>query len=456
MAECPWCHGQLQSLSGPCPKCGKLASDLRKKDSDAPPKASVPPTFDADLDLGGPDLQLDLSPVSKPVASAPPPAHPDHDPFEDDLGAGPSLELDTTGGSLPPRISSPSLHPAPVSRPSQRTPPPAAPAALPGSVAPYEARVLADYGPSPEAFWQAPFYAFRVMSRRKELRRQLAQKKHDEERSSQKAEDALVAFGERVRAHVSDGPLLDRVRAAEDLLRSRDSALAGTMDAHRAELAAIDGRLAPAHAELTRARKEEAAAQSARDAADADVKRADAKLKRLDIEMRNGGAGRDGDRATLASEHAQQAQRLLEAEGALTEARRRTAGAQARCDVIEAERTAQEGRFARQTGTRGEGVADAHRQLREALAALGRSMLEDRSLAELGSARDEATRLRELAASNSKSVALHESALGAYERPKVYLGLALIGVALLLVVVVVLFPFIYRALVVPEVASPPA
>ena len=450
MAECPWCHGQVQTLSAPCPKCGKRASDLRKKDSEAP----------AALTFEG-DLQLDLSPAVRPVsapAPAPPPAsHPeDHDPFEDDIAAGPSLELDTAGGSLPPRISSPQLSspPAPVSAPSLKPLPVPAAAPPPGAVDPYEARVLADYGPPPDAFWQAPLYAVRVMSRRGELRRQLRERKDEEKQSSQKAEDALVAFGERVRAHVSDGPMLDRVRAAEDLMRSRDSALAGMMDAHRAELGAIDGRIGPSRDELTHAQREEAAAQAAREAADADTKRADAKVKRLDIEMRNGAQGKGTERASLAADHAQAVLKLSEAEAALTEARRKTAAAQARCDVIAAERSAQEVRFARQQGTRGEGVADAQRQLREALADLGRSMLEG-SESDLASSRAEATRLRDDAASKAKSVALHESALGAFERPKVYLGIALIGVALLLVVVVVLFPFIYRALVVPETVPPP-
>ena len=76
----------------------------------------------------------------------------------------------------------------------------------PPTADPFEAQALADYGPAPSAFWMAPLYAYRVMSRRSELRRALAQTKDDAARTSKRVEDALVAFGEKARSLVKEGP----------------------------------------------------------------------------------------------------------------------------------------------------------------------------------------------------------------------------------------------------------
>ena len=422
------------------------------------PTPAAPSSFDDDAPLNGADLQIDLS-GAKPAAglARPPTPGVGFSPFDDDISAGPSLELDVEGGGLPPRIASPSVPSVPVPPPpvSHRTPFVELPAAAGVTVDPFEAKVLADYGPVPEAFWQAPMYAYRVMSRRGELRRALAERREDATRTSKRVEDALVAFGEKARVTVKEGaltPLLERVKAAEDLLRSRDSALAGTMDAQRAALAAIDARLGPAQTELAQATALENQAVAARDAADADSKRAEAKVKRIDIELRNLGAAppaapkAGADREAAADEAAAQAAKLAAAERAVTEAHRKTAAATARCDTIGAERTAEEQRFTRQTGTRGAGVDDAHQQLRAALAELGRALLADKSMTELAAARDEVARLEQTAHAKTKSVAVHESALTAYDAPKVFLGMALVAIGVALVVVVILFPYIYRAL----------
>ena len=113
--------------------------------------------------------------------------------------------------------------------------------------------------------------------------------------------------------------------------------------------------------------------------------------------------------------------------------------------AVRGERTALEQRFSRQAGARGAGVDDAQLQLRAALADLGRTLLADTSLTTLAAARDEVARLEEQATAKHKSVALHETALTSFEPGKVYLGIALVAVAALLLVVVALFPYIYRA-----------
>ncbi len=494
MAECPWCHGPVEDIRAPCPNCGKLATDLRATDPPSPipnqvdvpdlviPAASKsrlpsrsslsavsarPPiaaptsnALDDDFGFGGGggsgDLQIDLSAATaKPGLARPPTPGVGFNPFDDDISAGPAIELDTIGGVMPSRDLSPSmgppvsqrsLAPAPAPPTSGRSLAPTPPPQERPAADPFEASVLADYGQPPDAFWRAPMYAYRVVTRRAELRRELAQKKDDAERTSKRVEDALVAFGERARALAKGGAdPLERVRVAEELLASRDGALAGTMDGHKAALAEIDARLGAAETELARTRQIEADASTKRDAAEEDDKRAEAKLKRVEIEIRNG-ASKSAERDALAADVAQTAGKRATADSILGDARRVVGAAQARLDAIVAERTALDQRFNRAAGTRGAGVDDAQKQLRSALADLGRSMLADGTVTELARAREEVARLEEQAQTHSKNLSLHETAIGAYDSGKVFLGVGLVAVALFMLAMVVFFPFIYRAL----------
>jgi hypothetical protein len=399
-------------------------------------------------------MQLDLSAASAaPAAIARPPTPgAGFSPFDDDISAGPSLELDTVGGGLLARVSSPAIPLAPTSGASLPVPPaPVSQRALMHAAPvietdPYEAKVLADYGPSPEAFWQAPLYAYRVVTRRSELGRAIVQERDLAKQTAKRVEDALVAFGERARATLKDGPAIDRVRAAEELLRSRDGALAASLDGHNAALAEIDTRLGVAEGDLKRAKDDEARADATREAAEADVQRAEAKLKRIDIEIRNGAAGRGTEREIAASDLAQKTQKRMALDQAHEEARRKTAAAQARHAPVLAERGAQEQRFSRQAGARGAGVDDAQAQMRAALADLGRQLLTDGSVTDLSLARDEVARLEAQAQAKAKSLALHEAALRSYDVGKVLLGAGLVVGAVMLLLLLVFFPFIYRSL----------
>jgi hypothetical protein len=428
-----------------------VSKPVRKAATNAMPPNAGP---DFDDELAGGDLQIDLSAAESPPKSGiARPATPvsgagvGFSPFDDDMSGGPSLELDTEGGSLPPRVSSPSVSslpslpvpPAPASHRSLQ-PEPAKPA-----IDPYEARVLADYGPKPEAFWHAPVYAYRVMARRSALQRDLATKKSDAQRALKRYEDALVALGERARAGSGPPGALERVKQAEDLLRSRDGALAQTMDVHKGALSEIDARLGAAEAELSRAREEEARVQAIREATEQDFQRADAKVKRLEIEIRNG-ASKTAERDALAQDAQQKGALRVETDKKLAEAKRVSAVAQAKADAVGNERAQQESKFSRASGTRNAGVDDAQQHLRTALVELGRAVLADpASGAALAHAKEEITRLDQQAQRSTNDLALHESAITAYDAPQVFLGMVLVGVALLLVVVLVLFPFIYRA-----------
>lgn len=423
-------------------------------------KAMPPPggvDFDDELGAGG-DLQIDLSAAEAappPKAGiARPPTPGGFSPFDDDISGGPSLELDTEGGSLPPRVSSPSVTsqpappvpPAPISHRSLQPPVQQAPGPAKPAVDPYEARVLADYGPKPEAFWNAPMYAYRVMTRRSALQRDLATKRSDAERALKRYEDALVALGERSRSGAAPANALERVKQAEDLLRSRDGALAQSMDAHKGVLSDIDTRLGVAETELARARQHEAQAQALREAAEQDFQRADAKVKRIEIEIRNGATNKTAERDALAQDAQQKGARRVEADKKLAEMKRVATVAQAKADAVGNERAAHEAKFSRASGTRSAGVDEAQQHLRAALVELGRAVFTDPSAAaQLAHAKEEIARLDQQAQKSTTDVALHESAIAAYDAPQVFLGMILVGVALLLVLVLVLFPFIYRA-----------
>lgn len=277
----------------------------------APRTASGPqniPSFEGELDLG---RAAPPPPPSAPrAAQAPMPSPSGRSVMDDDedlmmAGGGADLALDLGGGAgLPPRLSSGThaavasmpVPPAPTSNRALAPPPtsyrnlPAVTEAPdPAAIDRFEALATADYGPPPENVFLTPLYAWRVLQRKGQLRRSLALKREEAARATQRAEDAVIAFAERVRplAEKAGSRAMEAVRAAEDVMRSRDGSLAGEMDAHRAELARIDERLAVVESELAQARAEEKAIEAELAQVVEAKKRADAKVKRADIEIRN-------------------------------------------------------------------------------------------------------------------------------------------------------------------------
>ena len=241
--------------------------------------------------------------------------------FDEEDGAlqGPAIDLDLSKG--PPMIVGPSsggkipvqqaagsigIHsgmasgdaatpgPAPGARP---------PAADPGpkgaglskraadEVDPYEVRALADYGDPPSAWWRAPLYAYRVLRRRPELKKTADQKKRELDRAQGAEEDALLAYAEVVRSKAEKlaayAGAFEEVRAAEQLLGTRDAQLAAETDAHRHRQAELDAGIAELEAQLTQTQIEERTIAGELGEAEVLLKRADARVKRIDIEIRN-------------------------------------------------------------------------------------------------------------------------------------------------------------------------
>lgn len=160
-----------------------------------------------------------------------------------------------------------------------------------------EARTVANFGPAPRAWYETPLYAYRVLRRQAELKKLLAGRREDATRAAAMAEDALVAMGERARSLASKdsgyATLLGQLKAAEDLVRSRDHALARDQDAHTERTRAIDVRVAQLEAEVTRAQAQARATGEELTAAQSALQRAEAKLKRIEIELRNAAGPRD-------------------------------------------------------------------------------------------------------------------------------------------------------------------
>jgi hypothetical protein len=154
----------------------------------------------------------------------------------------------------------------------------------------FYARLLADYGDPPRHWVLSPFYAWKVFKRRRELKKALAGRREEAARAASAAEDALVAFCERVRAAAEKTALytqaLEELRRAEELLRSRDQVLAAEEDAQNARLSQVDARLSNLEAELARAQGDERAIWAELSAAQGALGREEARLKRAEIELR--------------------------------------------------------------------------------------------------------------------------------------------------------------------------
>ena len=508
MAVCPWCATEKKDPAAPCPNCGKSGAAARAA-SAPPPSASVtvsrpPATFDVpdlimptpaksrpslpveqgsssfdddDLVSGSADLQLDLGvamPSKPPVSARKIDAGAGGgglDPFgdDDDMSAGSGIKLDLD--MAPPPRPSGSLPAAPLSAPASHRSLPVPVGAPPietasGDADPFEARALADFGAPPDAIWLAPLYALRVTKRRAELRQALAAKRADVTRETTRAEDAFVAFAERVRptAQATGWRGFANVMADEEVLRGRDSGLAVEMDGHKAELAQVDARMAEVEEAFEQTKAEERTVEAHLAAAEETRARAEAKVKRIDIELRNATAGTGGDagntqallgarmaeRDARAEEVAAQQATITEIQSRLAAARRNMATAAAKLSAVRSDRTSAEGRFKRQTGTRGEGVEESRRRVRAALIDAGRAAFADQGAFgdDFATAREEVRQAEKRAVDAVRAVALHEAALTVHDQKKVQLGFVVAGVVVALALVLLLFPFIYRAIVV--------
>ncbi len=133
------------------------------------------------------------------------------------------------------------------------------------------------------------------------------------------------------------------------------------------------------------------------------------------------------------------------------EAKKRLAEAQGRVDVGRAERLSLEHWFKRQAGTRTAAVEEARKQVRGHQLALARRALVDSAAfgVEFDSAREQIARLDLAAQSAARDRAVHETALGSYDRRSMRQGLVVTAILVLLLIVA---PVVWRAV---RVVEPP-
>jgi hypothetical protein len=406
-----------------------------------------------DLDLVVPPPKRGPTAQGRP-ASAPPSKQP-KGPLDD------SFEMGEMGGSLdlaPTSVTEPK-----VQREAER---PHAPASIMQSEdgGRAAAEKLGSYGDPPEGLFGAPFYAYRVKSRQRELRRALAEKREALEKAQVATTDALVHLADRARASIltneAYAKLLGAVIVAENSLRNKDSVLAAATDAHKKETAGLDQRLTHFEAVLAGARAEERSYNNTFERVDAVRQRAEAKLKRIEIDLRNAAArgaadvaDRTEERATRQRELEQAMPEVTEALSHLNAARRKVADVEGQLNVVRNELAKLEAAFKKKGKAHSLEVVKAQKEVREALAALGRAVVKDTATfgAEWAEARGQITALDRATASRDDEVMVHVMALDVFDRDTVQKGMGVAGAALALVFLLLTVPFLVRALT----SSPP-
>jgi hypothetical protein len=343
MSVCPWCKAEVVNTNAPCRHCGKQALDhpsimqgggrtLDTWDDDETAKTPAPSDRPVRA-VAVPDLELDRTPshtsaratniqqavpTREVVGSIPDVQVGGGHVFDEDDAFGPapgapvSLELDVQPGSR--ALGRPGAL-APAGPPSPRPgkigakvttpipPPPGARAAFvpvaagiaerntEGQAAiEFEAKMLAKFGDPPPNLFKAPLYAYRVWTRLKELRAELAFRTQEADRSARALEDALVALGQRARIVAEKDPgygrTMEGLRNAEAVLRARDGALMAEMDAHNKKLVSMDKHINELEAELGVARNEERRIADELESKQNALHRAETKVRRLEQELR--------------------------------------------------------------------------------------------------------------------------------------------------------------------------
>jgi hypothetical protein len=128
-------------------------------------------------------------------------------------------------------------------------------------------------------------------------------------------------------------------------------------------------------------------------------------------------------------------------------AKKRTIEAQARVEVGRAERRQLDQWFRQKVGTRTAAVEEARLQTRRQLMVIARRAIVDGATfgTEFDEVREQIAKLERTAESAARDVRVHEMAIGAFDRRSVRLGLALLGIALVLILAAIVAPIVWRA-----------
>ncbi len=283
MTACASCGAKGVAPGASCPQCGAIAVPDLELVARAPgsPKDPQP--------ASEPEAQIELELAVDPSALVHERSHGRADGSPVGAEHGGNTGLSPSPGAL---VRSQAASPGVIAREPSRS---GRPSRHPNSMLAigdlaFDARLLADYGSPPQGWLRAPFYAWRVLRRQRELKRAHGERREEAARTAIEVEDALVAFAERARPAAerqpSYGAVVEELRRAEDLLRSRDRVLATEQDAQNARIAQVDARLAKLEEEFAQAQADERAAAGELAAAQAALAREEAKLKRAEVELR--------------------------------------------------------------------------------------------------------------------------------------------------------------------------
>jgi len=282
MSACPSCKAAGYVEGAPCRSCGYSTSSVPELDIPKPP----PPKPKAPAKKKEEEIAIELAVDMNEVRPIAPTA----------VSSGPRLSAPPSSSGV--RAASDPPFPIVASSPPRTvhmSGAPGRPLAL-ESDEEIEARTLAAYGDPPKNAILSPMYAYKVFTRRKELQRLLVGRREEATLAARRAEDALVALGERARPLAAGDPQcarsLEELKRAEELMRSRDHSLAREQDAHAERLRSIDQRIAGVESELVAAQAAERRVASELADAQAALQRSEARFKRAEIELRNQTAAR--------------------------------------------------------------------------------------------------------------------------------------------------------------------
>ena len=452
MLDCPWCKGALlggADPESPCPSCKRVPSQHPSRQA-LDFELALPPAEAARAPLAGPAptavpmavelddepdaLPLDLAISDGPIRAAPP-----------DRGSGTADLDDEPAGILletdwqPSRAGGPAAAALAAGDAASRLEPPAeaplhriaaGPAPAATDMDPFEIAAVADFGPAPAGWVQAPAYAWRVRQRRSELARETTRMRAAlaEAEAARTERFAEIARVLRARTPAGDrlAALLEPLAQHDQASAAREAALRETGAGYADAVGRVDAGIAALDAQRAELDAAVAQAEAERDERAAARARAEAKVKRLDIELRAAheaarvAAGPDAKIAP--PEHAVRIAALQEERGVRTaelepiaaaaaaaeaalrarEAKSRDAGKQ--LAALRDERRAVEAAASRQLAIRSDGAKAAERErvaayaaaLREVLAALPEALTAEERAAAADGDRVIAARSRDI------------------------------------------------------------
>ena len=400
------------------------------------------------------------------------------DGLDDPLSAsGPALELAIPEPRAKPPVrrsplgpsGRPGSAPALRSRPAPSRPVPSRPVpsrSVPSRPAPPEMPELpadgipevevlaaADYGLAPKGLFASVPYVLHVFNRRRDIQQALRDGARVRDEAARGARRALVALGGDLSGRENElgaGSLAAELEAVRRCSAATEESTALREQARKeleGRMGSLGSRLEVARAEVGPLRDRETKLLTQLKVREADLSRATARLKRVEIELRNLRSAPEPDEPRMELHEADRVARTTEVEAAkapvleLTEAlapvRRELAAKLGRVNEIDAERRQLEATVHRTENVHGSSMGQANAQLEEALLNLGEQAMAQQlgpgPVFEAARAALEALNARE------RRHALLSRALGAYDKPAVQRGAAILGGAALLVLAMLLF-----------------